>query len=118
MGGVTVDGSMAEYFGLAIPQSWAQTLRSRPEKYQQAEIYLRLLALLRWAPALAHRDVALGVDNDSARMAVVRGDSAKGPSAAILDSCYRARGRIEGLRLVRTSPPTWSNVRGSSQQVF
>ena len=75
IGGVIFCDGKLQVFGASIPSSLADTWKSKEDQSQvigQAELYPLLIARLTWSESLAGRKVLYFVDNESARLAMVK----------------------------------------------
>ena len=79
-----------EVFGAVVPSEITSTWKSRVEQTQvigQAELFPALVARLTWSRFLAGRRAIYFIDNDSARIALVRAYSPALPSFHLVMSC-------------------------------
>ena len=75
VGGVLVDGDVRECFGAVVPQKLIDDWKSSAEQVQvigQAELFPVLVAKLTWASRLRGRRCIFFLDNESARLALVK----------------------------------------------
>ena len=87
IGGVILIDGRCETFGAMLPQSLVDSWKTRLNQEQvigQAELYPLLIARLTWARYLANRKVVYFVDNESARLAMVKSYSPVLPSLQII----------------------------------
>ena len=83
-------GRTAECFGLKVNQDVVDTWKGSADQKQvigQAELYPLLLARLTWGDRLAGRRVIYFVDNESARIGMVRAYSPFLPSLQLILEC-------------------------------
>ena len=92
IGGVIIDGDFIECFGAVLAESTISAWRTRRDQTQvigQAELYPTLVARLTWSERMANRKVIYFIDNDSARLALIKSYSPVLPSLEIVLSCIR-----------------------------
>ena len=120
MGGIIfVPGRRPEFFGARLTEQARLALTSRVGQRQvigQAEILPVLVAKVIWEPYLRNRKALFFIDNDSARLALVRGYS---PVLASLDLIMRGA-RLDAFS--RSSAwysrvPTKSNIADSPSRM-
>lgn len=90
VGGVIVDGDLCECFGAWVDDATVAAWTTRIEQTQvigQAEIFPVLVARLTWAARLYGRRVIYFVDNESAKISLVKGYSPISPSLSIIIQC-------------------------------
>ena len=90
VGGVLFDGAVVEYFGAIVTEETVASWKSTTEQLQvigQAELFPVLLAKLTWAERLEGRRVIYFLDNESARLALVRAYSPVLASLQIVMQC-------------------------------
>ena len=91
VGGVVIDGvGPVEYFGLVIPESVVNSWRTKVGQKQvigQAELFPVLVARLTWRSRIAGKRVFYFIDNESARLALVKSYSPCLSSSKIVMSC-------------------------------
>ena len=98
IGGILLDpeDGTVEYFGCRVPERtlltwWAAT--GPRQTIGQAELLPAVMARRHWMTRIAGRRIFFFLDNNSARDALVRGDSAAASSRALLRAFYRIEAR-------------------------
>ena len=90
IGGVLLDGETVEYFGARIPlplcKKWC-TKDGQTQVIGQAELFPVLVARLTWKSKLKGRRVLFFLDNESARLGLVKAYSPVLPSLEIIMQC-------------------------------
>ena len=122
MGGVLIaPGGRIECFGMFVPSALVDLWKSKPDQDQvigQAEIFPALVARWTWPEHLADNRVFYFIDNESARLALVKAYSPVTPSLDLVVDCLAVDFEIS------SSPwyarvPTYSNISDSpSRMVF
>ena len=91
IGGVLVlPGGATEHWGCVVPELITESWKSRADQVQvigQAEVYPALVARLTWAEHLRGKRVVTFIDNESARIALVKQYSSVLASLRILTCC-------------------------------
>ena len=91
VGGVLVDPlGQSQFFGAVIDADTVHSWKSTVDQVQvigQAELFPLLVARLTWTAALAHRRVIYFIDNESARIAMIRAYSPVLSSLKIIVQC-------------------------------
>ena len=92
IGGVMMDGERVEYFGAVMGKFVVESWRSRMDQQQvigQAELYPVLVARWTWRKELSGRKVIFMIDNESARLGLVKACSPVLPSLRIIVACHQ-----------------------------
>jgi len=90
VGGVLVDGSVAQCFGCVVSAPQVEAWKTKLNQKQvigQAELFPVLLAKLTWAEHLKDRRAIYFIDNDAARLGLVKAYSPVLPSLGIIMDC-------------------------------
>ncbi len=92
IGAVLFDGPVVEAFGAVVPDALVEQWKSKFGQRQvigQAEIYPALVARFTWQKRLESRRVIFYQDNESARLALVKGYSPVLASFIMICDCYK-----------------------------
>ena len=93
IGGIIYEaGRPTECFGARLSQSLADEWRTKGSQKQvigQGELYPLLVARLTWASRLRNRRVLYFIDNESARIGLVRAYSPVLPSLKLIQDCLK-----------------------------
>ena len=92
IGGVLFDGSTVEAFGASIDEGTLRAWKSRLDQEQvigQAELFPAVVARLTWSNRLEGRRVVFWIDNESARIALIKAYSPALPSLRLILQCVR-----------------------------
>ena len=90
VGGLIIDGDLIEHFGFWVDKEKLEKWKTKEDQKQvigQAELYPLLVARLTWGKYLKGRRVIYFIDNESARIGLVRGYSSVLPSLKIIMQC-------------------------------
>ena len=90
VGGVLVDGSLTQCFGCAVSATQVEAWKTKLNQTQvigQAELFPVLLAKLTWAEQLKGRRAIYFIDNDAARLGLVKAYSPVLPSLGLIMDC-------------------------------
>ena len=90
VGGVLVDGPVAQCFGCVVSAPQVEAWKTKLNQKQvigQAELFPVLLAKLTWAEHLRDRRAIYFIDNDAARLGLVKAYSPVLPSLGIIMDC-------------------------------
>ena len=112
IGGVLFDGDLIECFGALLEQTLVDTWKTRLDQEQvigQAELFPVLVARHTWADKVEGRRVIFFIDNDSARLALIKSYSPVLPSLRIVMECV-AFDFASGLVPWYARVPTESNI--------
>ena len=113
IGGVLITpGGKIECFGMFVPPALVDLWKKRPDQDQvigQAEIFPALVARWTWADELANNRVLYFIDNESARLALVKAYSPVVPSLNLVMKCLAIDFEISSAPWY-ARVPTFSNI--------
>ena len=92
IGGVLFDGEAVECFGAVLEEELINEWKTRLDQHQvigQAEIFPTLIARLTWAARMKGCRVLYFIDNDSARLALIKSYSPSLPSLKMVMQCLQ-----------------------------
>ena len=90
VGGVIFDGPAVQFFGCKVSVEQVEAWKTKLDQTQvigQAELYPVLLAKLTWAKHLKNRRAIYFIDNEAARLGLVKAYSPVLPSLAMMMDC-------------------------------
>ena len=120
VGGVLVEehGYKREYFGFKVPPAlvaaWQQN--GTRQTIGQAELLPVLVAKLVWSRRLQGRRTLHFIDNESARLALIKGASPSAASASIIDAFWHNEARIAAASWFERVPSA-SNISDSASRL-
>ena len=120
VGGVLVEepGHPREYFGFKVPQelvaAWQQG--GTKQTIGQAELLPVLVAKLVWSDRLRGRRALHFIDNESARLALIKGASPSQASASIIDAFWHNEAKIASASWFERVPSA-SNVSDAASRL-
>ena len=114
VGGVLFDpiSGITECFGLQVPEKVVATWKASENQYQvigQAEIFPAAVARWTWQHIISNRRVIYFIDNESARLALVKSYSPILPSLRLIMLCLEWDNRNGGTPWY-ARVPTYSNI--------